>query len=139
MSEALRAVLMAEAVALCLSAMVIYGVISKKRKRKKCAARTMGEITEIIRECNARSTYYHLRVRFDAGNTHMNAVEPCDCAPRAFAVGERVEVCYDPDDPRNFYVAMNDRNSLNASLSIAVAVGLPILMLLIALKVVHGG
>ena len=139
MSELLKVVLMAEAVGLSLSAMIAYGVISKKRQRKACTARTIGEITEIIHEYRARSSNHHLRVRFETDRGHMNAVEPCDCAPRAFSVGEKVEICYDPADPRNFFVVSNDRNSLNDSLSIAVAIGFPILMLFIALKVVHGG
>ncbi|MDO4867122.1 MAG: hypothetical protein Q4C10_11260 [Clostridia bacterium] len=138
MSELLKAVLMAEAVGLCFSAMIACGVISKRRKRKKCTAQAIGEITEILHEYGARNSYHHLRVRFDAGSFHMNAVEPCDCPPRAFSVGEKVEVCYDPADPQNFYVLANDRNSLNDSLFIAVAIGIPILMLFIALKVARG-
>ena len=139
MSEVLKSVLMAEAVAIGLSAMLIFGTIGKIRKRKACTARTVGVITEIICENHARSSNYHLRVRFDADNAHMNAVEPCDCAPRAFSVGEHVEVCYDPADPRNFYVVGNDRNNVNVSLGIAVAVAIPIVVLCIVLKAVHGG
>lgn len=90
-------------------AMVLYLLFFHNKRYKKCTSRTLGSIIECLKTADnehgdAAMDYYIVEYEI-AGKTYTNETG-CEIA-KARAVGDKLELFYDPNDPANCYFAID--------------------------------
>lgn len=98
---------------------VVIGLITKKVltcRQKKASASTIATVVEIVmRNSDNGANCYPIFEFYANGETHQVcshiAISPCP-----FREGERVELCYDPDNPSKIYVEKQARSMGNVTI-----------------------
>ncbi len=122
----------AVAVAVVMIMINVIGSFGSKAKTEKCTAAMQGVVTEVERyHASRHSTKYKAFVTSaDAPGKVFESIYTV----HEYRKGDRVAICYDPEDTDNYYIEYADPESENLILILSSSLLLIVIIILIILK-----
>ena len=86
---------------------LVIGIVllnSGKRKRKRCTATVMGRVVDIVPSMGSSGTLWSPVFSYEVGGLTYVETTPYSTSRIGYAIGEPIEIRYDPLDPHEFLI-----------------------------------
>lgn len=124
--------------------LIIGIVILKNRKLKEmnCTSKTYGKVTDIVRHRNydnngGYSSSWHPVFEYKIGELKYIKESIYGSSSSKFAVGQDVEIYYNPEDYNDYYVATETLSKTLGKIFTGVGIGAIIVAILVAILVIY--
>lgn len=92
---------------------LVIGIVminNRKKKERNCTSKTYGKVTNIVthknyNENSGYSTSWHPVIEYNVGELKFIKESQCGSSQPKYAIGQDVEVYYNPENYNEYYVA----------------------------------
>ena len=113
MSNTLFAIIFSGIWALFGVVFFIIGIVvinNRKKKEINCISKTYGKVTDIVRHKNSTShggysSSWHPVFEYNIGELKFIKESPYGASQSKYAIGQEIEICYNPENYNEYYIA----------------------------------
>lgn len=124
----------------------IIGIVMKNNRKKKefnCTSKTMGIVKDLVRNVSydsdnrSSTSMWHAVFEYKIGDLTYVKESPYGTSQSKYAIGQEVEIYYNPEDPHEYYVAGEKTLKILGNVFTFLGLGLILLGLFISIAIFY--